>query len=56
MTPYNICENKWLSNTTKQVKKHWREYEPLYAVLSGIIAIGLFVLAIITSISTFLPK
>ena len=54
MIPYNICENKWVSNTRKQVKKHWREYEPLYVVLSGVIAIGLFVLAVITSISSFL--
>jgi len=55
MIPYNICENKWVSNTSKQIKKHWNEYEPLYMVLSGIIAIGLFVLIVITSISSFLP-
>jgi hypothetical protein len=54
MTPYNICENKWVSTTLKQVKKHWSEYEPLYMVLSGIMAIGLFVLMVITSISSFL--
>ena len=54
MIPYNICENKWVSVTKKQVKKHWNEYEPLYKVLSGVIAIGLFVLAVITSISSFL--
>ena len=52
MFPYNICENKWLSK--KQLKKHWYEYEPVYAVLAGIIAIGLFVLAVITSIKSFL--
>ena len=53
MIPYNICENKWVSNTSKLVKKHWREYEPVYIVLSGIMATGLFVLAVITSISSF---
>jgi hypothetical protein len=54
MIPYNICESKWVSITLKQVKKHWSEYEPLYMVLSGIIATCLFVLAVITSISSFL--
>ncbi len=54
MTPYNICENKWVSNASKQVKKHWSEYEPVYMVLIGIMATGLFVLAVITSISSFL--
>lgn len=53
MIPYNICENKWLSNTRKQVKKHWNEYQPVYIVLTGIMLISLFVLAIITSIDSF---
>lgn len=53
MTPYNICENRWVSNTSKQVKKHWREYEPVYIVLSGIMAISLFVLAVLTTIDSF---
>jgi len=54
MTPYNVCESKWVSTTLKQVKKHWSEYEPLYVVLLGIMATCLFVLAVITSISSFL--
>ncbi len=54
MIPYNVCESKWVSNASKQVKKHWTEYEPVYMVLSGIIATCLFVLAVITSISSFL--
>jgi hypothetical protein len=29
------------------------EYEPLYAVLAGIVGICLFVLAVVTSISSF---
>lgn len=54
MFPYNVCENKWLSNSKKQVKKHFSEYEPVYAVIAGVIAIAMFVLAVITSISSFL--
>ena len=54
MFPYNVCENKWLSNSKKQVKKHFNEYESVYAILVGIAGIALFVLAIITSISSFL--
>jgi len=54
MFPYNVCENKWLSNSKKQVKKHFNEYEPVYAVIAGIIAIAMFALAVITSISSFL--
>jgi hypothetical protein len=53
MLPYNECENRWLSVAKKNLKKHWMEYEPVYAVLSGIMAIGLLVLAVVTSISSF---
>jgi hypothetical protein len=55
MLPYNICENRWLSNSRKKIKSHWREYEPLYAVLAGIVGVAVFVLAVVTSISSFLP-
>jgi len=55
MLPYNICENRWLSSTKKKVKLHWMEYEPVYAVLAGICGIALFALAVVTSISSFLP-
>lgn len=54
MFPYNVCENKWLSNNKKQIKKHFNEYEPVYAVLAGIFAIALFVLAVVTSVKSFL--
>ena len=55
MLPYNICENRWLSTTRKKVKSHWMEYEPVYAVLAGIVGVAVFVLAVVTSISSFLP-
>lgn len=55
MLPYNICENRWLSNTKKKFRSHWSEYEPVYAVLAGVIGIAVFVLAVVTSISSFLP-
>jgi flagellar biosynthesis/type III secretory pathway M-ring protein FliF/YscJ len=54
MIPYNICESKWVSKTSKQVKKHWNEYEPVYLILLGIMGVALFVLMVITSISSFL--
>lgn len=56
MLPYNICENRWLSNSNKKkIKSHWLEYEPVYAVLAGIVGIAVLVLALVTSISSFLP-
>jgi hypothetical protein len=53
MQPYNECENRWLNGAKKNLKKHWVEYEPVYAVLSGIMGICLLVLAVVTSISGF---
>jgi hypothetical protein len=53
MLPYNECENRWLNGAKKNLKKHWVEYEPLYAVLAGIMGICLLVLAVVTSISNF---
>ena len=53
MQPYNQCENRWLSSAKKNCKKHWMEYEPLYAVLAGIVVICLLVLTVVTSISSF---
>jgi hypothetical protein len=55
MLPYNTCENRWLSTTRKKVKSHWMEYEPVYAVLAGIVGVAVFVLAVVTAISSFLP-
>lgn len=55
MLPYNTCENRWLSNTKKKAKLHWKEFEPVYAVLAGIFGIAILVLAVVTSISSFLP-
>jgi hypothetical protein len=53
MQPYNECENRWLNGAKKNLKKHWMEYEPVYAVLLGIMGIVLLVLAVATSISSF---
>jgi hypothetical protein len=53
MQPYNEYENRWLSGAKKNLKKHWMEYEPVYAVLAGIMGICLLVLAVVTSISSF---
>ena len=53
MQPYNECENRWLSKIKKKVKDHYKEYEPLYAALSGIMLIALLVLAVLTSVESF---
>jgi hypothetical protein len=53
MQPYNECENRWLSSTRKNLKKHWREYEPVYAGLVGIMLIALLVLGVLTGIDSF---
>ena len=50
MTPYNICESKWLN----KVKKSYKEYQPVYEILVGISLVIIFVLAILTSLSSFL--
>lgn len=55
MLPYNTCENRWLSNTKKKVKSHWYEYEPVYAILLGIMGIVTVVLAVVTAVSSFFP-
>ena len=50
MIPYNICESKWLN----KVKKSYREYQPVYEIFVGISFIIIFVLAILTALSSFL--
>jgi len=50
MIPYNICESKWLN----KVKKSYREYQPVYEILVGISLIIIFVLTILTMLSSFL--
>jgi len=50
MIPYNICESKWLN----KVKKSYKEYQPIYEIFVGISLIIIFVLAILTSLSSFL--
>jgi hypothetical protein len=55
MLPYNTCENRWLSKIKKKTKSHWEEFQPVYIVLAGIIGVAMFALALLTSISSFLP-
>jgi hypothetical protein len=55
MLPYNTCENRWLSSTKKKIKSHWYEYEPVYAILLGIVSIVTVVLAVATAFSSFVP-
>jgi hypothetical protein len=50
MTPYNICESKWVS----KIKNNYKEYQPIYEILVGISLIIIFVLAILTALSSFL--
>lgn len=50
MIPYNICESKWLN----KVKKSYREYQPVYEIFVGISLVIIFVLAILTALSSFL--
>jgi hypothetical protein len=50
MTPYNICESKWVS----KIKNNYKEYQPIYEILVGISLVITFVLAILTALSSFL--
>jgi hypothetical protein len=54
MTPYNECENRWLSSAGKQIKKHIREYEPLYVVLVLTFTTLTMVLMVLTAVKSFL--
>jgi ATP/ADP translocase len=54
MIPYNICESKWLSKAKKEIKNNYREYQPVYEILIGISLIIIFVLATLTTLSSFL--
>lgn len=55
MMPYNICENKWVSKTSKKLSGHYREYQPMYEIVVGIFTLITIVLFIITTLSHFLP-
>jgi len=50
MIPYNICESKWLS----KIKKSYREYQPVYEIFVGISLVIIFVLTVLTLLSSFL--
>lgn len=53
MTPYNICENKWLNKVKDKVKEHYDCNKTLYVGYSYIMFLGLFVLALLTCIDSF---
>ena len=53
MTPYNICENKWVSNTKKRVEQHYNKNQTLYIFLTGLFFIATIVMGIITAFSSF---
>ena len=53
MIPYNICENKWVSNTKKQVKQHYNKNQTLYIFFTGLFFIATIVMGIITAFSSF---
>jgi hypothetical protein len=54
MQPYNECENRWLSKIKTKVKDHYKKNEPLYAALSAIMLVALLILALLTSLESFL--
>jgi hypothetical protein len=53
MQPYNDEENDWLSKTKQKIINHYREYEPVYAALAGIMLIMLLVLSVLTAVDSF---
>jgi hypothetical protein len=54
MIPYNICENKWISKAKKVIKTNYKEYHPIYELFVGISLVIIFVLALLTALSSFL--
>jgi hypothetical protein len=50
MIPYNICESKWLN----KVKRSYKEYQPIYEIFVGISLVIIFVLTVLTLLSSFL--
>jgi len=54
MTPYNICESKWVSKLKKGKKNNYKEYQPIYEIFVGISLVMIFVLTILTALSSFL--
>jgi len=54
MTPYNVCESKWVSKVKKAVKNNYNEYHPIYEMFVGISLVMIFVLAILAALSSFL--
>ena len=54
MIPYNLCESKWVSKVKKGVKNNYKEYQPIYEIFVGISLVMIFVLALLTALSSFL--
>lgn len=54
MTPYNICENKWLSKAKDKAKKHYNDNKTLYIGYWYITIFAVVVLAILTALDSFL--
>jgi ATP/ADP translocase len=54
MIPYNLCESKWVSKVKKSLKNNYKEYHPIYELFVGISLVMIFVLALLTALSSFL--
>ena len=54
MLPYNECENRWLSKIKTKVKDHYKKNEAMYAAASAIMLVALLILALLTSLESFL--
>ena len=54
MIPYNLCESKWVSKVKKCLKNNYKEYHPIYELFVGISLVIIFVLALLTTLSSFL--
>lgn len=54
MIPYNVCENKWLSNTKKVVKNNWDKLPIICQITVYMMVISIFVLGILTAFKSFL--
>ena len=54
MIPYNLCESKWVSKVKKGIKNNYKEYHPIYELFVGISLVIIFVLALLTTLSSFL--
>jgi len=54
MWPYNEQENDMLSQPNKKIQRDREKARPLYLALLGVILIALLVLAVATSVKSFM--